>query len=292
MRTRPRLPTAVDSFIRVSTFFSAWNTSTPARSPSGKVSAPIGTTMNSWASTLFEAWAPPRGCSSSAPAAPGRAGRRGSDRAATPSPAPPHGPPPMSTTRSIALAPRWLLFGVWSRSIISWSIVTWSSAAIPSSRGPMTSFTFSHRLQDALAQVTLAIAVAQLNRLVFAGGCAARHSRTAGRTAGQYDLGLHRRVSPAVDNLPPVHFNDRGHRCLGWSWGCEGTIVILSTGNGRRETGDGRTGERGNGRTGEGEKGDGRTGERGSAAGRRVRSSRASACPRGRDAGDCPDPRR
>ena len=29
------------------------------RSPSGKVSAPIGTIMNSWASTLFDAWAPP-----------------------------------------------------------------------------------------------------------------------------------------------------------------------------------------------------------------------------------------
>jgi hypothetical protein len=55
----PSSPTAVESFIFVSTFFSEWNTSTPIRNPSGKLSAPIGTTMNSCASTLFDAWAPP-----------------------------------------------------------------------------------------------------------------------------------------------------------------------------------------------------------------------------------------
>jgi hypothetical protein len=55
----PSSPTAVDNPILPRTFFSAWNTSTPMRSPSGNVSAPIGTTMNSWASTLLEAWAPP-----------------------------------------------------------------------------------------------------------------------------------------------------------------------------------------------------------------------------------------
>ena len=55
----PSSPTAVERPILLSTFFSAWNTSTPMRSPSGKVSAPIGTTMNSCASTLFDAWAPP-----------------------------------------------------------------------------------------------------------------------------------------------------------------------------------------------------------------------------------------
>ena len=55
----PSSPTAVESPILLSTFFSAWNTSTPMRRPSGKLSAPIGTTMNSCASTLFEAWAPP-----------------------------------------------------------------------------------------------------------------------------------------------------------------------------------------------------------------------------------------
>ena len=55
----PSSPTAVESPILVSTFLSAWKTSTPIRRPSAKVSAPIGTTMNSWASTLFDACAPP-----------------------------------------------------------------------------------------------------------------------------------------------------------------------------------------------------------------------------------------
>ena len=55
----PSSPTAVERPILPSTFLSAWKTSTPIRSPSGKVSAPIGTTMNSWASTLLDACAPP-----------------------------------------------------------------------------------------------------------------------------------------------------------------------------------------------------------------------------------------
>ena len=55
----PSSPTAVERPCSVNTFFRAWNTSTPMRSPSGNVSAPTGTTMNSWASTLFDAWAPP-----------------------------------------------------------------------------------------------------------------------------------------------------------------------------------------------------------------------------------------
>src|SRR2546426_114542 len=55
----PSSPTAVESPRLANTFFSAWNTSTPMRRPSGKVSAPIGTTMNSWESTVFAACAPP-----------------------------------------------------------------------------------------------------------------------------------------------------------------------------------------------------------------------------------------
>ncbi len=55
----PSSPTAVESPRLASTLFSAWNTSTPMRNPSGNDSAPIGTTMNSWESTVFAAWAPP-----------------------------------------------------------------------------------------------------------------------------------------------------------------------------------------------------------------------------------------
>ena len=39
--------------------FSAWKTSVPTRSPSEKLGAPAGTTMNSCKSTELSAWAPP-----------------------------------------------------------------------------------------------------------------------------------------------------------------------------------------------------------------------------------------
>ena len=55
----PSSPTAVDRPRLLSTFFNAWKTSTPMRSPSGNVSAPIGTTMNSCESTVLAACAPP-----------------------------------------------------------------------------------------------------------------------------------------------------------------------------------------------------------------------------------------
>jgi len=41
------------------TFLREWNTSTPIRRPSGKLSAPIGTIMYSWKSTVLAACAPP-----------------------------------------------------------------------------------------------------------------------------------------------------------------------------------------------------------------------------------------
>ena len=55
----PSSPTAVERFRFASTFLRAWNTSTPMRRPSGKFSAPIGTIMYSWKSTVLAAWAPP-----------------------------------------------------------------------------------------------------------------------------------------------------------------------------------------------------------------------------------------
>ena len=39
--------------------FSAWKASVPIRSASAKLSAPTGTTMNSWKSTRLSACAPP-----------------------------------------------------------------------------------------------------------------------------------------------------------------------------------------------------------------------------------------
>ena len=55
----PSSPTAVERLRLASTFLSPWNTSTPVRRPSANDSAPIGTIMNSWKSTLLAACAPP-----------------------------------------------------------------------------------------------------------------------------------------------------------------------------------------------------------------------------------------
>jgi hypothetical protein len=55
----PSSPTAVESFLSLSTFLSAWNVSTPARRASSKVSKPSGITMNSCTSSGLSAWAPP-----------------------------------------------------------------------------------------------------------------------------------------------------------------------------------------------------------------------------------------
>ena len=55
----PSSPTAVASPRSCSVRLSAWKTSVPTRSPSEKLSAPAGTTMNSWKSTRLSACAPP-----------------------------------------------------------------------------------------------------------------------------------------------------------------------------------------------------------------------------------------
>src|SRR5213595_1331042 len=57
--TPPSSPTAVERLRLDNTFFRAWNTSTPIRRPSEKLSAPIGTIMYSWKSTVLAACAPP-----------------------------------------------------------------------------------------------------------------------------------------------------------------------------------------------------------------------------------------
>ena len=55
----PSSPTAVASPRPCRSAFSAWNVSAPIRSASANVSAPTGTTMNSWRSIEFWAWTPP-----------------------------------------------------------------------------------------------------------------------------------------------------------------------------------------------------------------------------------------
>ena len=55
----PSSPTVVPSPRSRRVPFRAWNTSAPMRRASEKLSAPQGTTMNSWKSTLLSACAPP-----------------------------------------------------------------------------------------------------------------------------------------------------------------------------------------------------------------------------------------
>src|SRR5256885_2860138 len=50
----PSSPTAVERLRLANTFLREWNTSTPIRRPSGKLSAPIGTIMYSWKSTVLD----------------------------------------------------------------------------------------------------------------------------------------------------------------------------------------------------------------------------------------------
>ena len=67
------------------------------------------------------------------------------------------------------------------------------------------------RLGHAFAPITLRVTIAQLDRLMLAGGGTARHRRPSPRAAREDHLGLHRRVSAAVQNFPGVHFDDRRH---------------------------------------------------------------------------------
>ena len=103
-------------------------------------------------------------------------GRRDSDTAAARSPAPPPGPRPATPRGSR-----------WRRGCPCWacrrrpssraSTAIWSVARSPSSRGPITSFTFLTACSTPLPPYRFGVAVAQLDRLVLAGGRATRHGR-------------------------------------------------------------------------------------------------------------------
>ena len=67
------------------------------------------------------------------------------------------------------------------------------------------------RLQHALAEVALRVAVAQLERLVLAGRGAGRNGRAAERAAVEADLGLDGGVATRIQNLARVEPDDLGH---------------------------------------------------------------------------------
>ncbi len=66
------------------------------------------------------------------------------------------------------------------------------------------------RLLHALAAVALS-AVAQLDRLVFAGRRPARHGGTAPSPADEHDLGLDRGIAPRVEDLASLDVHDLAH---------------------------------------------------------------------------------
>src|SRR5262249_42056092 len=66
-------------------------------------------------------------------------------------------------------------------------------------------------VEYALPAVPIRVAVAQLDRLVFAGARAARHRRAGDDSVGADDIGLERRVAPAIEDLAGLDLGDCGH---------------------------------------------------------------------------------
>ncbi len=86
-----------------------------------------------------------------------------------------------------------------------------------------------YRLQYTLALVALLVAVAQLDRLVLAGGCSAGDGCTSPGSVGQGDFRLDRRIAARIENLPRPNFlnlRDHVHDC----W-CASFFLCGVTGN-------------------------------------------------------------
>ena len=68
-------------------------------------------------------------------------------------------------------------------------------------------------VQNALALVARLVAVAQLHRLMRAGGGAGGDGRAAEGAVFERHVDFHRRVAPAVENFAGVDVDDRAHGC-------------------------------------------------------------------------------
>jgi hypothetical protein len=67
------------------------------------------------------------------------------------------------------------------------------------------------RLQYSLPAVALLVPVAQFDRLVFAGGRAARDGRAAFRAPFELDVDFDGGVSPGIEDFARVYVNNSGH---------------------------------------------------------------------------------
>ena len=135
----PSSPTAVDNPFASSKDFNEWNISVPILKDSPKVFTPCGTSINSWKSKLFGAWAPPlitfiRGTGKSVDKGSPKYLYRGKSNTFAAAFA------VARLTASIELAPRLDLFLEASISIITWSIFFWSKEDKPHSAGEIISW--------------------------------------------------------------------------------------------------------------------------------------------------------
>src|SRR5690606_25621753 len=67
------------------------------------------------------------------------------------------------------------------------------------------------RLAYALAEITILVLVAQLDRFVLSGGRSARHGRAPGAAALENDLRFYRGIPARVEDLARMHTNDCRH---------------------------------------------------------------------------------
>ena len=79
--------------------------------------------------------------------------------------------------------------------------MSWSSASTPTQRREDLAVHIRDGLADALAEVTLLVAVAQFDGFVFAGAGAGGHGRAADRAAGQRHVHFHGRITARIEDF-------------------------------------------------------------------------------------------
>ena len=82
-----------------------------------------------------------------------------------------------------------------------------------------------NRLLHALAEIARLVAVAQLDRLMRAGGGTRGHRRPSQRAILQHDIDLDRRIAAAIENFAADDVDDGGHGSLLERW--NGWLALL-----------------------------------------------------------------
>ncbi len=71
-----------------------------------------------------------------------------------------------------------------------------------------------HRVERALAQIAILVAIAQLNGFESARGSARGHRRAAEGAVLQHNFHFDGGITAGIKNLAPVHIDDDAHECL------------------------------------------------------------------------------